>query len=134
MESEGNIFFYLYHRAIANYRNILHILHYLESFEKGEFNPIVSDETIKEAIAFTRRIFNGYDSLYDELNGVMKEDLKDKRRNQIIEQLHKHKNRLPLSIGAFTHLVKNARVKEVEPIIRDIALLRGRQIIGIKQP
>lgn len=132
MEREGNIFFYLYHRAILNYRNILHIFHYLECFENKKFDEVVSDETIKEAIAFTQRIFEGYEALYDELNGVTKEEFKSKRHQQIIAQLYKHQDKFPMSIGDFTRLVKNSRVREIEPILREVAVLNGRQIVGIK--
>lgn len=69
---------YFYNRFVQNSISIIHTMHYIECFENGVLTDIVSDDTIKEGIAFCKNYID-FEDLIMELTGERDDD-----RDQLI--------------------------------------------------
>ena len=131
LKNLGNDFYHLFHRSIQNFRAILHTIHYLNCFDKNTYSMIVSDETIKEAINFYKKIFFSYSHLIDEINGVATELKNENQKQSIINHLYRKENDLPFSLRDLYRLA-HVNAKVARNAIKEIAVLDGNMIISIK--
>ena len=118
LKSVNDIFGELYNRAIQNFRAILKVLHYIKCFDNNKMDSKVSDNTIQEAVNFSKRYLN-FDMLIKELNGIKNDEIQDIKLQKIINYIDINSNKLPIKIRDIQRGVSlsNMKVNDIKAMI-----------------